>query len=240
AQLEPRVLAAMSRDLALADAARGRDLYAGIVASGAVHTRAEAKVALLGAMYGATTGDSGRLVPRLRRAYPRAMKLVDDAATTGEEGGVVSTWLGRSSPPPSDGWHRVQRRAGEAGATDADETSARRRARDRGRFARNFVVQGTAAEWALVWLAELRTRLAALPVVSARDAAAPSGPVFGRRAHLAFFLHDEIIVHTPEALADEVAVAVREAAASAGRLLFGDFPVDFPLDLRIAESAEKD
>ncbi|MFT4229459.1 MAG: bifunctional 3'-5' exonuclease/DNA polymerase, partial [Microbacterium sp.] len=65
AQLEPRVLAAMSRDLALADAARGRDLYTGVVASGAVRTRAEAKVALLGAMYGATTGDSGRLVPRL-------------------------------------------------------------------------------------------------------------------------------------------------------------------------------
>ena len=58
AQLEPRVLAAMAGDTALADAARGRDLYAGIVDSGAVATRQEAKIAILGAMYGATTGES--------------------------------------------------------------------------------------------------------------------------------------------------------------------------------------
>jgi DNA polymerase-1 len=32
---------------------------------------------------------------------------------------------------------------------------------------------------------------------------------------------------------------VREGAASAGRLLFGDFPIDFPLDLHIAPTAEK-
>ncbi len=102
AQLEPRVLAAMASDDRLAAAAKGRDLYEGIVDSGAVPSRAQAKVAILGAMYGATTGESGRLVPRLRRAYPRAMALVDDAARVGEEGGVVTTWLGRSSPlhPP--------------------------------------------------------------------------------------------------------------------------------------------
>ena len=64
------------------DAARGRDLYDGIVAAGTIRTRAEAKVAMLGAMYGATTGESGRLVPALRRAYPRAMGLVDAAAPT--------------------------------------------------------------------------------------------------------------------------------------------------------------
>ena len=47
-------------------------------------------------------------------------------------------------------------------------------------------------------------------------------------------------MHTPAAYADEAAQAVREAAASAARLLFGDFPIDFPLDVRIAESALKD
>ncbi|HEX6953350.1 MAG TPA: bifunctional 3'-5' exonuclease/DNA polymerase, partial [Agromyces sp.] len=74
-QLEPRVLAALARDPAMAAAGRGRDLYRAIVDDGVVATRDEAKVALLGAMYGATTGDSGRLVPRLARAYPRAMAL---------------------------------------------------------------------------------------------------------------------------------------------------------------------
>ena len=240
AQLEPRVLAAMARDRALADASRGRDLYAGIVDSGAVATRSEAKTAILGAMYGATTGESGRLVPRLRRTYPLAMGLVDEAARTGEDGGTVSTWLGRTSPPPSEGWSLVQSRSTEAEASVAEESLARRQARDRGRFTRNFIVQGTAAEWALAWLAEIRLRLAAMAPVSEAHAAERSGPVFGRRPHLAFFLHDEVIVHTPAAYAEEAAQVVREAAASAARLLFGDFPIDFPLDVRIGESAAKD
>ena len=239
AQLEPRVLAAMARDEALAEAARGRDLYTGIVDTGAVATRAEAKIAMLGAMYGSTTGDSGRLVPRLRRTFPRAMAMVDDAARIGEAGGIVTTWLGRSSPPPDPLWHAAQAHASEPGASGADEARARRRAGDRGRFTRNFIVQGTAAEWALAWLADLRLRLAALPPVPQTDAAPQSGAAFERSPHLAFFLHDEIIVHTPAALAEQVAVEVRAAAASAGRLLFGDFPIDFPLDLRIAESADK-
>lgn len=238
AQLEPRVLAAMSRDTALAGAARGVDLYAGIVGSGVVATRQEAKIAMLGAMYGATTGDSGRLVPALRRAYPRAMALVDDAARVGEEGGVVSTWLGRTSPPPSRRWREVQARASDADAATGDDTAARRSARDRGRFTRNFVVQGTAAEWALAWLADLRARLSELPDVDAADGAPASGP-FSRRAHLAFFLHDEIIVHTPRAQAEEVARAVRESADRAATLLFGGFPIDFPLDLRITDDAAK-
>ncbi|NII71048.1 DNA polymerase-1 [Microbacterium ulmi] len=240
AQLEPRVLAAMSRDTALADAARGRDLYAGVVAAGAVTTRSEAKIAMLGAMYGATTGDSGRLVPRLRRTFPRAMALVDEAARTGEDGGVVRTWLGRTAPAPSLQWSAAQSQATEAQASQADETRARRWARDRGRFTRNFVVQGTAAEWALAWLADLRTRLADMAPVGAQDAAPRSGPAFATRPHLAFFLHDEVIVHTPAARAEEVAEAVRASAAAAGRLLFGDFPLDFPLDLRIAPTALKE
>lgn len=239
AQLEPRVLAAMSRDTALARAARGRDLYEGIVESGAVATRQDAKIALLGAMYGATTGESGRLVPRLRRAYPRAMGLVDDAARTGEDGGVVSTWLGRSSPPPSEAWAAAQSRATEAEASGAEENRARRWARDRGRFTRNFVVQGTAAEWALAWMGDLRARLHELPAVSEAEAAPRSGPVFSRRAHLAFFLHDEVVVHVPETLADDAAQAVQDAAAAAGRLLFGDFPLDFALDVQIADTALK-
>ena len=51
-----------------------------------------------------------------------------------------------------------------------------------------------------------------------------------------FFLHDEVVVHTPENLADDVAEEVRRAAAEAGRLLFGAFPVDFPLDVAVVGS----
>ncbi|WP_309980151.1 bifunctional 3'-5' exonuclease/DNA polymerase [Agromyces sp. 3263] len=238
AQLEPRVLAGMARDESMATAGRGRDLYRGLVDSGVVATRDEAKIAILGAMYGATTGDSGRLVPRLARAFPRAMQLVDRAARDGERGRSVSTLLGRSSPLPSADWRAVQARASQPDATAADERRARSSARDWGRFTRNFVVQGSAAEWSLCWMAALRGRLAELgaqPPTSVTRAIA-SGPVFERAPHLVYFLHDEIIVHTPRELADEVAAAVETAAKGAGRLLFGDFPVEFPLDLAVVDS----
>lgn len=237
AQLEPRVLAAMSRDGAMVEAARGRDLYEGVVRSGAVATRDEAKYAVLGAMYGATTGKSGQLVPRLRTVYPRAMGLVDAAARTGEQGGVVSTLLGRSSPRPDDSWRLAQSQASGPDAAGAEESRARSRARDRGRFTRNFVVQGTAAEWALLWLAEIRHRLMALPAAS--RLAPASGPVFRDRAHLAFFLHDEVIVHAPAEQAEAVAGILRDAADAATARLFPGFSIDVPLDVHVAEDAAK-
>ncbi|RIX28910.1 bifunctional 3'-5' exonuclease/DNA polymerase [Amnibacterium setariae] len=224
AQLEPRVLAGLAHDRAMADAGRGRDLYAGIVASGAVATRQSAKVGMLGALYGATGGEGGRLVPRLAQRFPRALALVEQAAREGERGGTVSTLLGRSTPPVSDRQRALDR---DAAAFDADERvlqRARAVARDRGRFTRNFVVQGTAAEWALCWLADLRGRLWALG----------DGPITAR-PHLVYFLHDEVIVHAPAALADRVAEAVAASAAAAGRLLFADFPIDFPLDVAVVD-----
>ncbi|WP_423190883.1 bifunctional 3'-5' exonuclease/DNA polymerase [Agromyces ramosus] len=238
AQLEPRVLAGMARDAAMAEASRGRDLYRGLVDAGVVATRDEAKIAILGAMYGATTGESGRLVPRLARAFPRAMRLVDQAARDGERGAAVTTLLGRSSPLPPAEWRAVQARATEPDATAADERRARSTARDWGRFTRNFVVQGSAAEWSLCWMAALRGRLHAIgaDVPSTTPDARGAGPVFGRSPHLVYFLHDEIIVHAPREVADEVAAAVRDSARGAGRLLFGDFPVEFPLDLAVVDS----
>ncbi|GAA1953542.1 bifunctional 3'-5' exonuclease/DNA polymerase [Agromyces allii] len=239
AQLEPRVLTGMSRDEAMERAGHGRDLYRGLVDSGVVATRDEAKIAILGAMYGATTGDSGRLVPRLARAFPKAMRLVDAAARDGERGLQVTTLLGRSSPLPPAEWRATQASASQPDASAADERRARSSARDWGRFTRNFVVQGSAAEWALCWMADLRARLHALGVAdtetSARRPAAASGPVFDRAPHLVYFLHDEIIVHTPVEHAEAVADAVRASAVTAGRLLFGGFPIEFPLDLAVVE-----
>lgn len=239
-QLEPRVLAAMSGDLAMAAAGRGRDLYSGIVGTGPILTRQDAKLAMLGAMYGATSGDSGRLVPQLRRTFPAAMRLVDVAAATGERGETVTTWLGRSSPPAEQEWLRIQGAATMPGASRGDEDLARRSARDRGRFTRNFVVQGTAAEWALAWIADLRRRLARFPPVPADRSAASSGSAFALQPHLVFFLHDEVIVHSPAEYADEVAAAVSAAATAAASTLFGQGPVDFRLDLHVSERASAD
>ncbi len=235
AQLEPRVLAGLARDERMADAGRGVDLYAGIVASGAVATREHAKVGMLGAMYGGTTGDSALVLPRLAQAFPAAIDLVERAARAGERGEVVTTRLGRSSPAPGAAWQEAQ--SGAYAADDSDDgagaqSRARSQTRAWGRFTRNFVVQGTAAEWALCWLASIRRRLWKLG--TADDAGAAPEP-FAGRPHLVFFLHDEVIVHAPAALADAAAAAVRDAAAEAGRLLFGDFPVDFPLSVAVVE-----
>lgn len=198
AQLEPRVLAAMSGDRAMAEAGRGLDLYQGLVERGVVDSRTDAKLGMLGALYGGTQGASGVVMPRLMRAYPRATGFVEDAARTGERGGIVTTHLGRSSPPPPD--------PAAAG-------------REWGRFTRNFVVQGTAAEWALCWIAGIRNALHAQ----------------GAGARLCYFLHDEVIVHAPTEVADEVARIVGHQASAAGRLLFGDTPVEFPLSVAVVD-----
>ncbi len=225
-QLEPRILAALSGDRAMAEAGQAKDMYAAIVASGAVATRDKAKVAMLGAMYGATTGESGRLMPALTKAYPRAIGLVESAARAGERGDVVTTRLGRSSPRPGGTWGDVQAAAYGDAATDADASRARGQARSWGRFTRNFVVQGSAAEWSLCWMATLRGSLREL-----------GGKAWLTDApHLVFFLHDEIVVHSPAAMTDAVVAAVESAAAEAGRLLFGETPVEFPLSIAVVDS----
>lgn len=232
AQLEPRVLAGLSHDERLAAAGRGHDLYDAMVAAGVVGERHAAKVGMLGALYGGTTGPSAAVLPRLARAYPDALGFVEAAARAGERGEVVATLLGRGSPPPGDAWadSQAQALADDAGARE--ESRARSISRGWGRFTRNFVVQGTAAEWALCWIAETRRRLWAIgedPLLG--RAAQP----FAARPHLVYFLHDELVVHAPSHLAPAVADEVRAAAATAGRLLFGDFPVEFPLSIGIAE-----
>ncbi|QNE15749.1 bifunctional 3'-5' exonuclease/DNA polymerase [Pseudarthrobacter sp. NBSH8] len=218
-QLEPRVLVALAQDAKMAEAARDKDLYAGIAAQGFGGDRANAKIALLGAIYGATTGESGRLMPQLARTYPRAVGFVEQAAREGEAGGTVTTRLGRSSPPPSEGWLRSQQ-----SATAEEQRRAESIARSRGRFTRNFVVQGSAADWAACWLAELRRRLRALRA---------DGSV---QAELVFFLHDEVMVHAPEAGVQACIRAIEEAAAAAKELLFGPIPVEFPVSVAVVDS----
>jgi DNA polymerase-1 len=80
------------------------------------------------------------------------------------------------------------------------------RARDRGRFTRNFVIQASAADWAAVLLALLRSSL-------------PDG------AELVFFQHDEVVVHCPAEQAEAAAESIRQAAEQATALVLGRTPV---------------
>ncbi len=203
AQLEPRVLAAISGDTTLQQLSADADLYTALAADGFGGSRPRAKVAMLGAMYGATSGEAGRLVATLQRRYPQAMQFVEDAARRGEGGEVVHSVLGRACPPPSIGWREVVEIGSQQDATDAERRRAGQYARDRGRFTRNFVVQGSAADWASVWLSGLRRGLRAVP-----------------GAELVFFQHDELIVEVPEGSTQLVSDLVVAAADDARRWVF--------------------
>ncbi|MGW6118063.1 bifunctional 3'-5' exonuclease/DNA polymerase [Nocardia sp. NPDC055165] len=212
-QMEPRILAAISRDPGLMEVAgRGEDLYADLAARGFGGDRDQAKIALLGAIYGQTSGDALTHLAGLRRRYPAAVAYVDDAARAGEEGRLVRTWLGRTCTPLSvalDDADPPQDTRTEFGADSA--------ARARGRFTRNFVVQGSAADWALLVLAGIRHAI--------RDL----------RAELVFFQHDEVIVHCPTEEAAVVAEAIATAADTAGRIAFGQTPVRFPFTTAVVQ-----
>ncbi|MGA5203526.1 bifunctional 3'-5' exonuclease/DNA polymerase [Streptomyces variegatus] len=229
-QMEPRVLAAISRDPGLMEVAgRETDLYQSVSDRAFSGDRSQAKLAVLGAVYGQTSGDGLKNLAALRRRFPRAVAYVDDAARAGEEGRLVRTWLGRTCPPAARGTDDATEEAGiptaavVSGEDDQPDGGqwvpgyASTNARARGRFARNFVVQGSAADWALLLLAAVRKACA------------------GLAAELVFFQHDEVIVHCPEEETETVLAAIREAADLAGRLTFGETPVRFPFTTAVVE-----
>ncbi|MEV1333834.1 bifunctional 3'-5' exonuclease/DNA polymerase [Micromonospora costi] len=216
-QLEPRVLAAVSGDARLAAAGGAGDLYAALAQDAFGGDRARAKVALLGAMYGQTGGAAVPALAVLKRNYPTAFGYVEAAARTGEAGGLVRSWLGRTCPPGSAGFADPGDGAPDPEVAADAQSPRARAARSRGRFTRNFVIQATAAEWASTLLATLRGELA------------------GTGAELVFFQHDEVIVHAPADQAEAVAAAVTRSGDRASALLFGDTPVRFPLDLSVVD-----
>lgn len=213
AQLEPRVLAAVAADPVLAELSVDDDLYTALAADGFGGDRAQAKLAMLGAMYGQTSGEAGRLLPVLRRRYPAAMGFVEDAAHRGERGESVRSVLGRASPFPNPNWWAAVQAGAMPEATAGRQQQGREVARAWGRFTRNFVVQASAADWAAVWLSVLRRDLIArVP-----------------EAELVFFQHDELIVHVPTERAEEVSGLVVAAADEARALVFPGSRVSTPV-----------
>ena len=163
-QIEPRVLAAVSGDARLAAATAEPDLYAPVAEQLGVE-RAVAKVAVLGAMYGQTTGRGAQALAGLERAYPVAMAYLTSASLSAQGGSDLRTYGGRLVSMSS------------MNADGADEAIARSRAAARGRYGRNAMVQGAAAELFKVWAVLVRTR----------------GVDLGVRIVLC--LHDELLVH---------------------------------------------
>ncbi|MGP3974825.1 bifunctional 3'-5' exonuclease/DNA polymerase [Streptomyces sp. 8N114] len=223
-QMEPRVLAAVSQDPGLMAVAGGeRDLYTALSERAFSGDRSQAKLALLGAIYGQTSGDGLKNLAALRRRFPAAVAYVDEAARAGEEGRLVRTHLGRTCPPVGHGDGSGEDaggtgpEAGEGVGASGEPEGGAGAARARGRFTRNFVVQGSAADWAVLMLAALRQRLAHLA------------------AELVFFQHDEVIVHCPAEEAAEVREAIFAAGEQAAVAAFGPTPVRFTFTTAVVE-----
>ena len=193
-QVEPRVLAAVSGDDGLAQAAQEADLYAPVAA--ALRTdRPTAKVAVLAAMYGQTSGTAGAALRDLDRAYPVAMAYLRAAEQAGQLGRDIRTYGGRllrlSSVPAQEGL---------------------------GRFARNAVVQGAAAELFKAWAATVR------------DGVRPLG------GEIVLCLHDELLLHVPLAAADDAARLLLDALDATASWWAAGSRVRFVADVSVVAS----
>jgi DNA polymerase I len=204
-QIEPRVLAAVSGDGVLARATHADDMYAPVAQQLGVD-RATAKVAVLGAMYGQTTGHGARALRGLDATYPIAMGYLQAADRAGQAGRALRTYGGRRIPMGSI----------EAD-TQLDPQAARARAAARGRYGRNALVQGAAAELFKAWAVTVRARGGALD------------------ARVVLCLHDELLVHAPAQHGDAAAQLVADCLQEAARRWAPDDSVRFVADVAVID-----
>jgi DNA polymerase-1 len=136
------------------------------------------------------------------RADLVAMGLLDTAYDAGRRGEPLRTWGGRLIPT---GRFLASRPVGSDAALDAA----------RGRFARNAIIQGGAAELFKAWAATVRA--------TTRDLG----------AQVVLCLHDELLVHAPVEHAAEVAARVDQALEDAARRWAGGAPVRFVADTSV-------
>jgi DNA polymerase-1 len=162
-QVEPRVLAAVSGDPAFARAAAEDDLYTPVAAQLGCD-RPTAKVAVLAAMYGQTSGAAGQALEQMERTYPVALAFLRAAEECGRVGTDVRTHGGRLV------------RVGGGGV---------------GRYARNAVVQGAAAELFKAWAAVVRNRIG--------------------DGRIVLCLHDELLLHVPAEEAERAVEVVHDS-----------------------------
>jgi DNA polymerase-1 len=202
-QVEPRVLAAVSGDRDLAAAAREDDLYTP-VADRLRCDRPTAKIAVLAAMYGQTSGAAGQTLKQMERVYPAAIRFLRAAEQHGREGRDLRTWGGRLV--------RLERPADVEVSGPATAAA--------GRFARNAAVQGAAAELFKAWTATVRTGLLA-------------GDGEGSAGRIVLCLHDELLLQVPEAAADGTVTLLHAALQQAVARWATGAGVRFVADVRV-------
>ena len=185
-QIEPRILAAVSGDARLASATHEDDMYAPVAERLRVG-RDIAKVAVLGAMYGQTTGKGAEALAGLEREYPIAMGYLRAADEAAQGGNDLRTYGGRRIPMSG------------AIADEMSDRDARSRAAARGRYGRNALVQGAAAEFFKMWAVLVRARGTELS------------------ARIVLCLHDELVVHAAMEHSDTTAALLESCLDEAAR-----------------------
>jgi DNA polymerase-1 len=185
-QVEPRVLAAISGDEALIRATHDADMYAPVAAR-LCCDRPTAKIAVLAAMYGQTSGSAGDTIRVMDQAYPEAVAFLRSAEAAGRGHTDIRTYGGRLI------------RLSSAARDSSGEPVTAEVAASHGRFARNAAVQGPAAELFKAWAATVRDGLVGLD------------------GQIVLCLHDELLLQVPTGQVDTACTLLREALASTVR-----------------------
>jgi DNA polymerase-1 len=159
-------------------------------------------VAVLGAMYGQTTGHGATALRGLKAAYPVAMAFLDEADRAARVGQDLQTYGGRTIPMDVSG-------------DGAGESPARAAAR--GRYGRNAVVQGAAAELFKRWAVTVRARGRSLGAV------------------IVLCLHDELLVQVPRERGPAAVGLLQDGLAEAAAGWAPDGSVRFTVDISIVE-----
>ncbi len=156
-------------------------------------------------MYGQTTGEGARALRRLEATYPVAMSYLSDAARSGQAGKDLRTYGGRLV------------KMGSTNHASIDESEARRIESARGRYGRNAMVQGAAAELFKVWAVTVRARAG------------------GCQAEIVLCLHDELLLQVPTGNAELGTKLVVDCLQEAVRSWAPDDSVRFFADVSVVK-----
>jgi DNA polymerase I len=204
-QVEPRVLAAISGDEALINATHDADMYSPVAARLRCD-RPTAKVAVLAAMYGQTSGSAGDTMRVMEQAYPTAVAFLREAETHGRDHVDLRTYGGRLI--------RLSGAALDSSGQPVSEVTAAAH----GRFARNASVQGPAAELFKAWAATVRDGLVELDGL------------------IVLCLHDELLVQVPVGQLEATTRLLHESLAATARWWAAGTAVRFLAEVASGES----
>jgi DNA polymerase-1 len=148
-------------------------------------------------MYGQTTGHGAVALRRLKAAYPVAMAYLDAGDRAGQAGRDLRTYGGRLVSMSGPGLGSPAQAAA------------------RGRYGRNALVQGAAAEFFKMWAVTVRARAAELD------------------GEIVLCLHDELLLHVPSGHGVAVSRLVDECLRETASRWAPGTAVSFIADTRV-------